>query len=292
MAFFPLLFLFVYSKYEEINPQDVNDDGTTRNVDPIDFDDIETQKEAIRSQRRRLHTTMGDQRADFEMDPYNIYGPCDKPHSKKNFAKQCVCEDGYETTNIHELGCWKCEKKCHLQATCQPNGECQCIKGYEGDGVETCRSIPPKIVDISPQQISTSKLMEKPDIHITFLFDTFYTHEAYVDFGGRVVKTYDIRDSTITCPIPPYLRGSTKIRISFNNQDWSTTDIELQVKGELFDTENVFIAFIVCVLLITCARVIYLKYQQATKPGQMAKAPLILTKRRSARKRRNNRIQV
>ncbi|KAK8895643.1 Matrilin-4 [Tritrichomonas musculus] len=282
MVFIFSILLFIQSINDKEHENEFNNKQNFDNNNPNDqynqVDDIENQKEFIRNKRRRRRGNRNQ--FDGAPDNENLNQKCEMPHTRRNFAGQCVCEKGYQTTDASGLGCWKCTERCHLNAQCEKGGICKCINGYKGDGVKSCDIIPPTIKSIDPTEINYKDLNQGFRVNVSYSYLNYVSNEAFCAFGAHLIKTPISGSEMISCPIPPGVKGKSLLRISFNNRDWSQEEVYFTIKGESFDFEIAGVYFLIFAILFAIARAAYVQYKEWKRPGKMSNKSLTLARRR------------
>ncbi|OHT08251.1 hypothetical protein TRFO_23251 [Tritrichomonas foetus] len=295
-------------KDEEANDEqdDKFDDEDNENNENqfIDMNDVEDQKEILRSRRRRrrfdpappfdndpnAESEKGESKRNnrffhrFQGDDQVSNEPCDRPHTKKDFAGRCVCKKGYMGNDPALTGCWKCNETCHANGFCHSPGVCKCMYGYRGDGVKHCEPIPPSIERISPEICENDG--SPCVVNITFAHNFHMSKNAYCSFKGTIVQAVSLQRNVATCIVPDRVYGKAYVRLSFDAKLFSEDKVSIYVKGGgFFDFEHFAVAFMFLVVMATIVRVLYLQYREAMKPGRMNRRLEKLGSRR--RKKRN-----
>lgn len=251
-----------------------------RQNDFNEIDEIENQKDFIRNKRKRNRGN----RNQFDDGPYvrdeSLNKPCNKPNTHINFAGQCVCNKGYQTTDVYEIGCWKCHEQCHINAQCESDGKCKCFSGYRGDGIKTCDLMPPIIKSVIPTEIYEKDLSPYFRVNVSYSYLNYVSNEAFCSFGSRVVKTQIIQNGVLPCPVPMGLKGKVPLHISFNNKEWSEEEVDFTIIGNKFEFEIVSVYFLIFAILFALARAAYIQYKEMNKPGRMSNKTLKLARRR------------
>lgn len=278
MLFILFLFLQSISGHQLENEQQQNYDNRLNDYNQID--EIENQKEFIRNRRKRYRGNRNQGEGGPEYRDEQSNKPCDKPNTRLNFAGQCVCEKGYQTTDAYGLGCWKCNDRCHLNALCERDGQCKCMNGYRGDGIKTCELIPPIIKSINPTEYKEKDLTPNFRVNVTYSYQNYVSNEAFCSFGERVVKTQLTESDKISCPVPSGITGKILFRISFNNRDWSNDEVYFTIKPDSFNFENVAVYFLIFAIVFAIARAVYVQYKEWKRPGKMSTKTLKLARRR------------
>lgn len=276
-----ILFLFL----KQINGRPHENEGQYHNFenkqnDYNQIDEIENQKEFIRSKRKRYRGNRDQGEGGPDLRFENSDKPCNMPHTRLNFAGQCVCEKGYQTTDAYGLGCWKCLDQCHLNAQCERNGKCKCMTGYKGDGIKSCELMPPLIKSIDPTEYNEQDLNPNSRVNVSYSYLNYVSNEAFCSFGERVVKTQINENDIISCPIPNGIKGKLLFRISFNNRDWSEDEVYFTIKGSSFEFETVAVYFLIFAILFAIGRAVYVQYKEWKRPGKMSTKTLKLARRR------------
>lgn len=196
---------------------------------------------------------MEDGDDDFDMNMDSEF-KCDKPHTVRDANGMCMCETGYTSTDVWELGCWKCNQTCHKSALCAQDGNCICVSGYKGDGVTNCEVIKPVIIDIQPRKCTTPMCM----INVTYQYMERTSPVGYCKFNNVMVMAELLTETSMMCRVPNIQERTTEVRISFDSWSFSESYATLQMfaKSNL-DSEKSVVIFLGFSLVFTAAALIY-----------------------------------
>ncbi|EAY18046.1 hypothetical protein TVAG_113900 [Trichomonas vaginalis G3] len=135
---------------------------------------------------------------------------------QSNEKLQKKCND--EPSDNNE-DCWKCNSSCHSMAECVYPGNCICMHGLEGDGVNNC-SVPVPHIDFA----KVSEQSENFPLFVTINYSTpnnFTPSNGYGLFRDRVLTCFLSGYPWIICQVPWSFHGKFDIQISFDAIRWS-----------------------------------------------------------------------
>ena len=151
----------------------------------------------------------------------------------QNINGKIECIEGFIGDNpIQIKGCWKCSNVCHLNASCDYPGICNCLNGLIGDGITKCSLPVPVILDyfIEYKELST----------INLLFGgipyNYIIKDAYCLINKEKIQAFNIINKTILCNLPKNIDDKSFISISFDGLEWSDpVELEISKSSFLFD---------------------------------------------------------
>jgi len=150
---------------------------------------------------------------------------CNGPNTRKGKNGLCECVEGYNIGDpSSKFGCFRCEKQCHINASCYYPGKCICINGLVGDAVNNCIPPVPRLLSVNPNPYApkTHKL-----INVSYDTPSNYSSlTGFCRFGKSIVSGIVLND-TISCAVPEITGKAIRVSISFNSKDWSLDDIVL-----------------------------------------------------------------
>jgi len=146
----------------------------------------------------------------------NIF--CNKQNTLKTIDGDCVCQNGYQSTDPANLGCWKCSVGCDFNSECVFPGKCQCKKGYEGNGV-ICRVPAPILESIEPTECLS---FERCQINATIKIpeDVIIT-TIYCRIEDVILDAQLIKPNYISCRSPHFPASVAQFKVSFDAKFWS-----------------------------------------------------------------------
>jgi hypothetical protein len=125
------------------------------------------------------------------------------------------------------------------------------MESYEGDGVETCDTIVPQIVAISP---TIGSIDEPTLVDISFIYTGYMSEylrtSASCRFGALIIRAENVTNSTMQCRIPHRPPMTVDVRISLNNADWSRENV-------LFEFKQHFNVFVIMQFMFIYALIVF-----------------------------------
>ena len=151
------------------------------------------------------------------------FGTCDGQHTIRTRSGSCVCEESFVYGDpTTEIGCWKCDIACHVNASCDHNGQCLCMPGLFGDGVTKCLPIKPIAKSASP--------LHGTDIGGTLIVVALEEQQKTAQsqilcrFGKQMYEGQVFNATTVACISPSGKADkSVPFSVSFNGKEWSKT---------------------------------------------------------------------
>lgn len=136
---------------------------------------------------------------------------------------------------------------CHEHAKLV-DGECKCLHGYTGDGIDYCKAETPNIVDVKKENdflvVTTDGLI----IDAT---------DAFCKINRKISKAISIEDNLIRCSIPEDENEKLLVAVSYDRKDWSMKyefsnkivdqNVEL---GEVNNLSDLIIKTVVIVIIV------------------------------------------
>lgn len=153
-------------------------------------------------------------------------------------GNKCKCRPGYPYGDPLTLaGCYFCQDTCHQYGYCSFPGKCQCLKGLVGDGIHNCYIPIPIIQSVSPQILSP---LGNQTLEIRYGLETAYVPESiFCKFGDAITIGKFLKHGELTCPTPPSFYSAVRFSISFDTQNFSTTNVFLRYNQEDKDTYKI-----------------------------------------------------
>ena len=188
---------------------------------------------------------------------------------------KCHCKEGYSHGDPNQpSGCFKCPPKCHPNATCKSPGQCICMEGMIGDGINKCEPPIPEILQIKPSFLH-GKGNDK--VLISFQLSTnYYQKNGFCRFDSTVIEGNISMNSELICLSPVITEKVTKIFISFDNRSWSKNEKILAVEQPLPMKKlifNIFSCFFIFSGIPSCLKSHFCKGKKNTAEYDIIQNP-------------------
>lgn len=122
--------------------------------------------------------------------------------------------------NETKSNCWDCNPSCSEFAECVYPGKCECQYNLDGNGIDGCYSPTPII-----QNYTLSPLQENQLLFITVnyeLTNQYTPINGYCVINNQILSGFLNYNDSITCMIPKSIFGISLLKISFDQQHWSS----------------------------------------------------------------------
>ena len=157
----------------------------------------------------------------------NAIGECIGMNTYKDKKFVCRCLPGFPFGDpVSKEGCYRCDESCHSHGYCQYPGVCKCFRGLVGDGVHECNVPVPEVTGIYPSIVRPEGLIES---RVTYYIDEPYTPSLFFcKFGVVTVAGTLIQPGFGTCIIPPSAEHAVRVSLSFDGENYSSSDVFLR----------------------------------------------------------------
>ena len=163
------------------------------------------------------------------------------PNTKLNENNIIECLEGFNNNNktINWKGCWKCLKKCHLDAKCIYPGKCECNNNLDGDGINECIIPIPFLLNY--------EIIDFYSIYIEYLNLDFKPNIIYCKLNNYYSFSKKILNNSIIFYFNNQILKPFNLSISFNNLTWSN---ELIIKNNNKKINLIYIYILIILLII------------------------------------------